>query len=314
MVKRQQQPILSIVFIIGLSTLLASCHFASDLHSPVLFMFKALLQIITLITLISFVVYAVFFKRKWLFFSVLYAILINFIFILPHFKAPLTLAQQQVKATIRVATFSALTRTSNVDDIINFSKSEAPELLCLQEVTHEDRSTLIELLKPDYPYHIQNNNNQITFSSLPLTLIEDAGSYLASEIRHTGLGRLTVINAHMPRPYFTKGIAGSWKKFLNVIDNDSSIIICGDLNITPNNSLYELLAYQYRLKDALIKGYGFTYPNAERKSALLGPLIRIDYILSRHLSAAKTRTINISTLSDHRAVISKLVTPKSDTK
>ena len=314
MVKRQQQPIASIAFILGLSTLIASCHFASDLHSPTLFLFKALLQISTFIVLILLVIYAIFLKQKWLSMSVLYAVLINIVFIMPRVNTVPALNEEQKANTIQVATFSTLTRTSNVTDIIEFSESESPDLLCLQEVAQSDRASLVEQLSDDYPYHIQNNNNQITFSRLPLTLIDDAGFYLASEIKHPTLGELMVINAHMPRPYLSEGVSANWKSFLSFIDNDSSMIVCGDLNITPNNSLYEVLKYQYQLQDALMSGFGFTYPSGQRRSAILGPLIRIDYIMSRHLSSIKTRTINASSLSDHKAVISELITNKNNVK
>lgn len=310
MVKRQQQPLISIVLVISLSTLLATCHFASDLHSERLFLVKAALQPITLMTLSLLIVYAAFVKHKWLVYAVVYAIIVNVAFLLPNIN--MKTKSDAASNTIRVATFSTLTRTSNVLDIVNFAVSEAPDILCLQEVAANDRRELINRLSSDYPYYVQNNNNQIIFSHLSLTVVDDSGYYLASNVLHPKMGKLTLVNTHMPRPYLSEGVSSEWGAFLDFIDNDSNIIICGDLNITPNNSLYETLKYQYHLKDSLTQGYGFTYPNAQRRSALVGPLIRIDYILSRHLSSANTRTINASNLSDHRAVISDLTIEKNN--
>lgn len=310
MAQRQQQPIARSVLIVGLSTLLVSCHFASDLHSPLLFIFKAILPIATWAMLTLLVIYSITIKRKWLFIATAYAILINAVFLLPQLKTISPLSEIQKKERIRVATFSTLTRTENVKDIVNFATSETPDFLCLQEVALKDREYLIQQITPDYPYHLQNNSNQITFSRHPLVQSHDAGYFLAGDVRHSKLGTLTIINAHMPRPYFSLGIELNWQKLLDFIDNKSSMVICGDLNLTPNNALYDLLIYRYNLTDSLLSGYGLTFPNAQRKSALLGPLIRIDYILSRHLEPIKTRTINASELSDHRAVVSDFVVKK----
>lgn len=304
--QRQQQPIIGSLFIVGVSTILALSHFASDLHSPGLFLFKAALQAITVVTLLCFAAYCVWAKQKWLIAALSYAFIINLVFIVPNvrFTPP---PPKESSNSLTVATFSTLTRTSNAADIIGFAVSEAPDLLCLQEVAQEDRELVVERLNELYPHKVQNTNNQLTLSRFPLKAINDAGYYHASLLNHPKIGQLRVINAHMHRPYLSDGVANSWQEFLSFIDNDSTTIVCGDLNITPNNSLYDLLIYRYNFNDSIVSGYGFTYPNAQRKSAILGPLIRIDYILSRYLIPLRTRTVNASNLSDHRAVISELV-------
>lgn len=83
-------------------------------------------------------------------------------------------------------------------------------------------------------------------------------------------------------------------------------MLCGDLNTTPNNSLYDIISDQHGFQDSLKKGYGFTFPNAQRRSALFGPLIKIDYIFTRGLRTKDSRTINTSNLSDHRAVMTQV--------
>jgi len=81
-----------------------------------------------------------------------------------------------------------------------------------------------------------------------------------------------------------------------------------------NNSLYDSLRYRYQLSDSLTSGYGFTYPNAQRRTAIFGPLVRIDYILTRGLVATETRTLDVSNLSDHRAVVTYLQTQSAKHK
>lgn len=310
MVQRQQYPIIGSLLIVVLSTILALSHFASDLHSPGLFIFKAALQPITVVCLFCFAAYGIWAKQKLLIAAFSYALIVNLVFILPNARFN-NVAPKENSESLTVATFSTLTRTNNAADIVNFALAEAPDLLCLQEVAQKDRKLVVEQLSELYPYQVQNNNNQLTFSRHPLETIKDSGYYQASILSHPKIGRLRVINAHMHRPYLSDGVADSWQDFLSFIDNNSATIICGDLNITPNNSLYELLIYRYNLKDSIVSGYGFTYPNAQRKSAILGPMIRIDYILSRSLIPLKTRTVNASKLSDHRAVITELANKDS---
>lgn len=307
MVQGQQQPIISCVIFVCLSTGLALSHFANDLYSPLMFIFKAGLQPLTFIVLALMICYSLKTKQKWLIGASLYAVVVNAIFIMPNWVASQNTSVSKKEDILRVATFSALTRTNNIPDIINFAASESPDLLCLQEVSLTDRAPLLQQLNKLYPYQIQNDNNQITLSRFPLNTIEDAGYYQSSQLEHPKLGNLNIVNTHMPRPYLSKGLADDWVRFLNYIDGDSTIIICGDLNITPSNSLYDLLTNRYKLSDSFINGYGFTYPNAQRRSALLGPLIRIDYVLTRNFFSLETRTINASKLSDHRAVVTELV-------
>lgn len=314
MAQRQQQPLTSSVLIIGLSMILIVIHFASDLNSPTLFIIKAGIQIISLGALLSFLVFAIWKRKKLVVASVVFAWLINIPFLLPNTQLTRQANIASNGASLSAATFSTLTRTKNVDDIVSFAKLERPDVLCLQEVSAPDRALLLETLKELYPNSVQNNNNQITLSRYPLKEVDNHGDYQATLLVHPIWGQLSIINVHMPRPYRSKGVSNTWRKLLTLVDSDSPLLLCGDLNTTPNNSLYELLRYDYGLEDAHKSGYGFTFPNAQRKSALFGPLIRIDYLLTKGLSAKNTRTINASNLSDHKAVISNFVLKKNNLK
>jgi len=209
-----------------------------------------------------------------------------------------------------VATFSTLTRTQNITDILTFIKSENPDLLCLQEVSKTDQASLLAKLNGNYPYTATSNNNQVTLSRYKLERGDYSGHSQTNLLLHPEWGQINIINVHMPRPYLRDTLFASWKQLFKQLEAYPKTILCGDLNITPNNTLYDVLRYDYHLNDALTAGYGFTFPNAQRRSSLFGPLIRIDYILSRGLSAKNTRTINASELSDHRAVLTELTLNK----
>jgi endonuclease/exonuclease/phosphatase family metal-dependent hydrolase len=308
MAQRQQQPVVSCLLISGIAVLLVvATYFAPDLHSPALFVLKAGLQPITAMILATFVIFAAYTRNSLLSIATLLACLINAPFLLPKFSQITPNKPQSSDVEFTAATFSTLTRTNTVDDIIKFIKSENPHLLCLQELSPSHRQRLLKQLDGHYAYHIENNNNQLTLSHYPLLPDEDLGHYLVSILDHPAWGQIEVINTHMPRPYLSVGVEGSWEKLLKRLNSQRKTLLCGDLNTTPNNSLYDLLRFQYSLTDSLSSGYGFTFPNAQRKSALFGPLIRIDYIFIRGMSAHNTRTINASKLSDHRAIVTNIV-------
>ena len=109
----------------------------------------------------------------------------------------------------------------------------------------------------------------------------------------------------MPRQYRQKTLHKNWKSLLNLLSSvkNQPTILCGDLNLTPHNTLYDTIIHNYGYFDAHQSGYGFTFPNAQRKISVLGTLIRIDYLLSKNLIAYNTQTVNASRLSDHRSVI-----------
>jgi len=304
MASRRQQPIIISVFILGVSILMAAVYFMSDLNSPLLFLIKAILQPVSFVVLAVFVCVAIWSKNKLVSLVTIFGCLINTPFLLPNILSGQV--DQKSDASIKVATFSTLTRTKNVDDITSFVESEGLDLVCLQEVSADHRKTLIEKLDGAYPYIVESGNNQLVLSQYELIADKDIGYYHISTLKHPQWGEIKVINAHMSRPYRTRGISKEWRELFDELDNELPTILCGDLNITPNNTHYELLRFNYQLNDAHSSGYGFTYPSAQRRSALFGVLIRIDYILSRGFHSFNTRTHNASPLSDHRAVISHL--------
>lgn len=307
MASRSQQPIITITVILMMSVLLLIMRAASDLHSPLLFLVKACLHYLASLTLIASVILALW-RRSWLSSSTLILVFVMQVpFLLPVLGAKHKSLQNDLTSNskhLSVATFSAMTRTKNTNDILTFIKNRQPEVFCIQEVPEPDREYLLEQLNGDYPYWKQNQNNQITLSKYPIHTLEDVGQYQAMMLEHPVIGDIQLVNVHMPRPYRTQNVSQTWQELLALIEGNNASILCGDFNITPDNTLYEVLTQHLKFSDALTHGYGFTYPNSQRRSAIFGPLIRIDYLFSRNLTASKTETLNISNLSDHRAILS----------
>lgn len=305
MVSRQQQSIIISGVILAVSVLMVSVYFASDLNSSMLFLIKAILQPASFAILIFFISLALWLRTRLIVLATTLACLINLPFLLPNISNK---EQIENKAeSIKIATFSTLTRTENVKDIASFITSSDADLICLQEVSLAHRQLLSERLNGIYPYVVENGNNQLILSRFKLTVGNDTGYYHTSSLQHPEWGLISIINAHMSRPYRTKGVSKEWSELFETLDNELPTILCGDLNITPNNTYYDLLRYRYRLNDAHTSGYGFTYPSGQRRSSLFGVLIRIDYIFSRGFESFDTYTQNASLLSDHKAVVSNLV-------
>ncbi len=298
----------------GFGALMCSMNFASDIQMPTLFLFKALLQPITFVGLVISILCATMFRSKTMMAAVIVSLTINVPFLLPNIsKSSEPQKTKDSVHSISVATFSTLTRTDNISDIADFITSENPDVFCLQEVSAQHRQRLLNNLNGHYAHSIENNNNQLTLSHYPIKVVKDEGQFIALQLIEDRLGAIEIVNAHMPRPYRSTGIDSVWSSLFEHLDIAKRTILCGDLNITPNNTLYDVLRFKHGLQDSILSGYGFTYPNAQRRSALFGPLIRIDYILTRGFTALETRTINASPLSDHRAVITHLTSKQSAT-
>lgn len=319
MAKRRQQPIKRCLLIIGSALIVLAAQISSDLNSPALFLFKALIQPISAAMLMACLIIYGLSRSRLILIATLFAFLVTIPFLLPKLdNGGIGITQGYTTATTEntangppaspliTATFSTLTRTQNVEDIVAFAESEQPNLLCLQEVSKPHRKRLAATLKQQYPYQLESENNQFTLSTHPLTLINENGQIQNSVLGHPKWGDLTVINAHMSRPYRSNGVDKAWDSLFTLLDSQTKVIVCGDLNITPNNTLYDLLLQRYALSDAHSSGYGFTFPNSERKLATLGPFIRIDYVFTQGFTATHTRTINASNKSDHKAVLTHL--------
>lgn len=205
--------------------------------------------------------------------------------------------------TLSVASFSAMTRTRNGADIVAWLNQEDFDLVCLQEVLPVDLSDL-----PDSYYSTKTLQQPlVTLSKIPLRIITSNSHYQLTELIFPP-HRIVVANVHLPRQYRSSIEAQAVYQQLQqalAAANSEALILCGDFNMTPYNSLYAILKDQWYLRDSHIdagRGLGLTFPSGNRRLALFGPQIRIDYIFSRGLLALNSRTRNVSPASDHLAI------------
>jgi len=122
---------------------------------------------------------------------------------------------------------------------------------------------------------------------------------------------VTVLNVHMPRQYRQDGLSAKAIEALQwQVNSTGPVIICGDFNMTPDHTIYHFLTKQLGFNDAQLSQtweYGFTFPNGNRRLAYFGTWLRIDYLFSRGFLSGSTQVINVSDLSDHKAVLSKFL-------
>lgn len=313
MAQRQQQPLILTFLILTSACGVALTHFLGDITSPILFLIKACLSLFSVVLLLTCLILTLILRKKAITLSTIAAFAIQTPFLLPSFDpATYVMASAEKAEKMVVATFSTMTRTDNVDDIVKFIEQEKPDILCLQELAPEHQKRLSNRIQKIYHDSWYGLANQVILSKFPIEKLKDTGHMQIGRVIHPAFGSVTLINTHMPRPYLGKN--KPWNILYRQLNETpeqqerppEKLILFGDLNTTPNNSIYQILLYRYRLSDSLTSGYGLTYPNAQRRSSLFGPLLRIDYILTRGFRAQQTRTINASKLSDHRAVMTTL--------
>ncbi len=301
----------------------------NDFHSSALFLFKAIFLPLSLMFLVKMWLMALLVTktitrkgqarpyRKW---PLGVALLVSLVFLpqlLPNWQRNINFSEQANEQGFKVATFSAMTRSRNAQDIKTFIQAHQPQVLCLQEVTDED----LQILSDMYPFQAKHGGAGLVILSQfphkkPVDIDEESpeiklvkNPIQSVEVEFSEQQRIRILNIHMPRQY-RKG-DGYFSKSLEAIrlhaDTTLPIIFCGDFNTTPRNTLYTHLTQQLGFVDAQHNQawqYGFTFPNDNRRLALFGTWLRIDYLFSRGFLGGATQVINVSNLSDHKAVLS----------
>lgn len=288
-----------------------------DFYRPALFLMKAASWQISLSCLLLSACLCLWFRTRSALLALFTTLILVFIANIdqwgfsPTSKQPITENNQNLGTMFKVTTFSAMTRTRNGEDILSYSEQQQPDLFCLQEVIPED----VEALHKIYPHSIRKAEQTLMiFSRFPVQLIRSNNHWQLAQVQISDSQNLQVINVHLPRQYQDTGVfKQTWEaliQYLGSLDQTTPILLCGDFNLTPHNSYYEILTQFYHLNDAHIKkghGWGFTFPSGQRKIAIFGNQIRIDYLLFKNLSILNSDTQNISQLSDHRAVTATFV-------
>ena len=296
----------------------------NDLLSPNLFLYKAIFFPLSLLLLLKAWLLAFVVSkheknganRKW---PLCVALLLTLLFlphILPNWQRSAQFSEAANQQGFSVATFSAMTRSRNANDIKSFIQKYQPQILCLQEVTDED----MEVLSSLYPYRAQHRGaGLVIFSQFQQqthkenngkTQLSDSIKNIVQSIELTLPNQRTVniLNVHMPRQYRQDGhSANALKSIQWHLESNFPVIFCGDFNMTPQHTIYDYLTQQLGLSDAQLSQaweYGFTFPNGNRRLSYFGTWLRIDYLFFRGFVNGDTRVINASNLSDHKAVLS----------
>ena len=332
--RKKANYIMAVAFIAGISMLYFSAQ--NDIYSPLLFLYKAAffpLSLVFLVTvwLLAFLVTKTFkinTYRKW---PMCVALLVTLLFVphlLPNWQQSVQFSEAANQQGFSVATFSAMTRSRNAKDIINFVQKYQPQVLCLQEINADDMPRILNL----YPYQSRHGKSGLVIlSQFPLSHFSEEYSLneqddkpaINSSIKNAvqsielvlpNQSKARVLNVHMPRQYRQ---GGNLTKTIESIrwhtDTEMPIVLCGDFNLTPQHTIYSHLTNQLGLSDAQLSQtweYGFTFPNGNRNLARFGTWLRIDYLFSRGFFHGNTKVINVSNLSDHRAVLSKFLLVK----
>jgi len=297
------------LFVLSLSAIQIFVLFLPDLYSPILFILKSVaLQTGMVLFFLNLLGLLILWLKKWyLYFSLSCLVHIFLLFVvcadykIIGLSAESEIKQQGIKGPFSILTFSALTRTRNGQDIHRFlEQNDLPDVLCLQEVLHEDRVFLSEF----YSEYINHKEHALAIASKwPITEEYTSGSMQVVNVQIDGVDFL-VVNVHMPRPYRSASIEKNWVELFETIAEPVNAILCGDFNITPFNSLYDQITGSMAYRDAheVGQGFGLTFPHKQRRIAFFGPQLRIDYLFTRGVIPLRSETLGLSDLSDHKAV------------
>lgn len=208
--------------------------------------------------------------------------------------------------TIRVLSFSGMTRSKNEHDLTTLLSEEKPDIACLQEFPPTDG---LQAAIRGYNSSHQGQSALTVLSRAPVAAYRNSGRVLEARTNLKDMEEVNVINVHMPRQYRNVD-RDAWQEVENLVESNEKAVLCGDFNMTPYNLGYRRLVEKLGLVDAHKRageGFGLTFPHANRRIALFGPLLRLDYVFVKGFEVVSARTIEGSALSDHRAVVVDLI-------
>ena len=307
MAKRRKLQIIGVVAQLLCTVIVISIGLRSDISSPGIFLFKAAYLPIVLVCIVTFFSSFIVVRTYYYLAVCVVLSLLLLITLLPNTTQSDAFSKRADDEGFSVATFSAMTRSNNANDILDFVRTYNPDVLCLQEVKEID----IEGLKKSYPYQSKIVDGLIVFSQFPLKEGDRGIGIQSIELQVQQFleeRTVTLLNVHMPRQYRDQQkLLLAINDLHNMTKQTDHSILCGDFNLSPRNTMYSHIVQQLGFDDAQnnqMFEYGFTFPNANRRLATLGVWLRIDYLFSKGFYSGTTRVVDVSKLSDHRAVMS----------
>jgi vancomycin resistance protein VanJ len=256
-------------------------------------------------------------RRTWLARLVLLLALIFGVRYFPLLVPRLSVLRAEADATeLRVMTFNVHYDNRDARGIADLIRTEAPDIIALQELSPELADSLRREMLREYPYFLYDGSSGLAglLSRYPLTAeaVPRAVSHTLRAVLATPAGPVTVWNVHLAVALSQRG----WERqkemaaaIVGEIDQEATpLIILGDFNTTDQTENYALIAG--RLTDvhwSAGHGFGFSFPNWQRyraSTSLLGPLVRIDHILvSRHWVPQDVHVASRAPGSDHWPVL-----------
>ncbi|MEX1178058.1 MAG: endonuclease/exonuclease/phosphatase family protein [Nitriliruptor sp.] len=230
----------------------------------------------------------------------------------------------EVGADLRVATFNTFVGAPDEGHVLALVEQEDPDVLLLQEVFPPREEALLAALGQRYPHHRIDRSEGVgavvVMSRHPIVDVIEVGD-ASDRSRATSVVELDVdgvslqvVSLHLISPCPGCGPSlierleleddvrrAEVGAVLEVLDPALPAVVGGDLNSGDRSSAYRRLVaagFTDPQRDAG-SGMGFTWP---ADGQVVPPLVRIDWVLARALTAVDARVVAAEG-SDHRAVV-----------
>jgi endonuclease/exonuclease/phosphatase (EEP) superfamily protein YafD len=225
--------------------------------------------------------------------------------------APLYFAESKTTggAKLTIATINIFgSRNKHYERVIEYVHTKHPDVLCLNEITHDWMRHMIAAL-PDYPFRFDEGiaGGAAIFSRVPLEKIPPADIQHAR--RYGVRGQLSfagepvlIVAEHPPDPLHRQRADARNAEFQRLASDVHSahepVIVIGDMNATAWSPYFERLLKVSGLQDS---EYGFGVQPTWNQYLPL-PLIPIDHCLTSKELAVTRREVGPDIGSDHLPV------------
>jgi vancomycin resistance protein VanJ len=221
---------------------------------------------------------------------------------------------------LRVMTFNVNYANRNAPDIADLIRTEAPDVIAVQELSEKLGTSLQAELASEYPYFLPGATMRWPgglYSRYPLKPLSSPPTARRTQRAsvETPDGTVVIWNIH-PSTALSQHGWESQKDTLAAVAagveaETEPLIVLGDFNTTDQTENYRLIADQ--LTDvhwSVGQGFAFTFPDFRRygsDSPILRPMVRIDHVfVSDHFTPQAIRVIPSGYGSDHLPVVATL--------
>ncbi|MGE0200432.1 MAG: endonuclease/exonuclease/phosphatase family protein [Candidatus Melainabacteria bacterium] len=245
-------------------------------------------------------------------------------YVLPAVLPPAQPAKTAYSKKFRVMQVNLHVSNNRYADVANNIRRENPNVVALEELSQEWANMIASELKPEYPYQVMFPREDAfgvgLISKTPVESFEQRFYGDLESIRVLPVPALVVelaspvlriVVAHPPPPFTLRMFEGR-NRYLNAmaehaahLGETGSVVLMGDLNMTPWSGYYRQFVVESTLKDSLaLKAGGATWPS------YFPPLwIPIDHVMVSDRIRVFERHTGAAAGSDHLPVIVTLSVP-----